>query len=212
MHVIQALLGHATIDTVMVYAKLYPQTLVEEYRKAVRGLYIASHGEESRRNPTTEEWKAFSANCSMRDMGTYICALPTGEHCPRDLGCLGCTHAPPKKSSAPIFRRMLASHERELAAAKVRSEPLGQIAAREIEVARIRGALERAEEFGGRRRRSYRGSVTKKGWNAGSAVIERKSHRLAGLNCGRIGASVTYEPGHFYHPGRDPPRPEGDAG
>jgi hypothetical protein len=36
----EALLGHATIDTVMVYAKLYPQTLVEEYRKAARGLYI----------------------------------------------------------------------------------------------------------------------------------------------------------------------------
>jgi len=44
MHVIQALLGHATINTVLVYAKLYPQTMVEEYRKAVRGLYIAFHG------------------------------------------------------------------------------------------------------------------------------------------------------------------------
>jgi integrase len=30
VHVIQALLGHASIDTVMVYAKLYPSTLVEE--------------------------------------------------------------------------------------------------------------------------------------------------------------------------------------
>jgi site-specific recombinase XerD len=29
VHVIQALLGHASIDTVMVYAKLYPSTLVE---------------------------------------------------------------------------------------------------------------------------------------------------------------------------------------
>ena len=41
VHVIQALLGHATLDTVMVYAKLYPTTLIEEYRKAVRGLYNA---------------------------------------------------------------------------------------------------------------------------------------------------------------------------
>lgn len=75
VHVIQALLGHATIDTVMVYAKLYPQTMIEEYRKAVRGLYIAFHGEESLRNPTAEEWAAFSASCSMRDMGTHLCAL-----------------------------------------------------------------------------------------------------------------------------------------
>lgn len=101
VHVIQALLGHATIDTVMVYAKLYPQTMVEEYRKAVRGLYIAFHGEESLRNPTAEEWATFSVSCSMRDMGTHLCALPTGEHC-------------------------------ELAAARGRSEPAGQLAARNL--------------------------------------------------------------------------------
>jgi Phage integrase family len=33
VHVIQALLGHATLDTVMVYAKLYPRKMIEEYRK-----------------------------------------------------------------------------------------------------------------------------------------------------------------------------------
>jgi hypothetical protein len=149
VHVIQALLGHATIDTVMVYAKLYPTSLVEEYRKAVRGLYNAFHGQDSLRNPTSEEWAAFETNCSLRDMGTHLCALPTGDYCPRGLVCLGCTHAQPKKSAAPMFRRMLASHERELTKAKQRGEPAGQIAARELEVERIRGALCRAEELTG---------------------------------------------------------------
>jgi len=147
VHVIQALLGHATLDTVMVYAKLYPQQLVDEYRKAVRGLYNAVHGEASFRNPTAEEWAAFEANCSLRDMGTHLCALPTGEHCSKGLVCLGCVHAQPKKSAVPIFRRMLSSHERELAAAKGRGEPAGQVAARELEVTRIRSALWRAEEL-----------------------------------------------------------------
>jgi integrase len=147
VHVIQALLGHATIDTVMVYAKLYPSHLIEEYRKAVRGAYGAIYGEESLRNPTSEEWAAFTASCSMRDMGTHLCALPTGEHCSRGLVCLGCVHAQPKKSAAPVFRRMLASHEHELAAARTRGEPAGQIAAREMEVGRIRTALRRAEEL-----------------------------------------------------------------
>lgn len=149
VHVIQALLGHAAIDTVMVYAKLYPQQLVDEYRKAVRGLYNAVHGEESFRNPTAEEWSAFEASCSMRDMGTHICALPTGEHCPKGLVCLGCVHAQPKKSAVPVFRRMLASHQRELAAARIRDEPAGQLAARELEVVRIKSALQRAEELAG---------------------------------------------------------------
>jgi len=147
VHVIQALLGHATLDTVMVYAKLYPTHLVEEYRKALHGLYRVVHGEESFQNPTAAEWAQFAAHCSLRDMGTHLCALPTGEHCPKGLVCLGCVHAQPKKSAVPIFRRMLRSHERELVAAQERGEPSGQIAAREMEVARIRSALRRAEEL-----------------------------------------------------------------
>jgi site-specific recombinase XerD len=147
VHIIQALLGHASPDTVMIYAKLYPRQLIEEYRKTVRGLYNAYYGEDGLKNPTAEEWAAFAANCNLRDMGTHLCALPTGEHCPKGLICLGCAHAQPKKSAVPIFRRMLASHERSLVAARGHSEPAGQIAAREMEVVRIKGALQRAEEL-----------------------------------------------------------------
>ena len=84
----------------------------------------------------------------MRDMGTHLCALPTGEHCPKGLVCLGCVHAQPKKSAVPTFLRMLASHERELSAARSRGEPVGQVAARSLEVARIRHALHRGQELG----------------------------------------------------------------
>src|SRR6202167_1443223 len=147
VHIIQALLGHASPDTVMIYAKLYPSQLIEEYRKTVRSLYNAYYGEAGLKNPTAEEWAAFAASCNLRDMGTHLCALPTGEHCPKGLICLGCAHAQPKKSAVPIFRRMLASHERSLVAARGHCEPAGQIAAREMEVVRIRGALQRAEEL-----------------------------------------------------------------
>jgi len=147
VHVIQALLGHATLDTIMVYAKLYPTTLIEEYRKAVRGLYNAFHGVDSLRNPTVDEWAAFTVSCNLRDMGTHLCALPTGEYCPKGLVCLGCTHAQPKQSAAPIFRRMLVSHERALGTAREHGEPAGQIAARQLEVSRISHALRRAEEL-----------------------------------------------------------------
>jgi hypothetical protein len=61
---------------------------------------------------------AFAASYNLRDMGTHLCALPTGEHCPKGLICLGCAHAQPKKSAAPVFRRLLASHERSLVAAQ----------------------------------------------------------------------------------------------
>ena len=44
---------------------------------------------------------------------------------------------------------MLTSHERSLliVAARSHSEPAGQIAAREMEIVRIKGALQRAEEL-----------------------------------------------------------------
>jgi hypothetical protein len=63
------------------------------------------------------------------------------------LICLGCAHAQPKKSAAPIFRRVLASHERSLTAARGHYEPAGQIAAREMEIVRIKGASQRAEDL-----------------------------------------------------------------
>jgi integrase len=147
VHVIQALLGHASLDTVMIYAKLYPSQLIEEYRRAVRGLYNTYYGDDGLKNPTAAEWDAFTASCNLRDMGTHMCALPTGEHCPRGLVCLGCTHAQPKKSAAPTFRRMLASHQRSLATARNHNEPAGQLAARELEIVRIKQALQRSEEL-----------------------------------------------------------------
>ena len=135
------------VDTVMTYAKLYPTTLVEAYRKAVRGNYESLHGPEALRNPTAEEWAEFTAGCNLRDMGTHLCSLPTGDHCSRGLVCLGCTHAQPKKSAAPIFRRMLSSHRRSLAEGERAGEPAGQLASRRLEIQRIEGGLGRAEQL-----------------------------------------------------------------
>jgi hypothetical protein len=56
LRVIAALLGHATLDTVMVVAKLYLTTLVESYRDAMRGIYTDVHGADALRTPTVEEW------------------------------------------------------------------------------------------------------------------------------------------------------------
>ena len=42
VHVIAALLGRASLDIVMVYAMLYMTTLLEEYRDAVRGSFLAA--------------------------------------------------------------------------------------------------------------------------------------------------------------------------
>lgn len=61
--------------------------------------------------------------------------------------CLGCTHAQPKKSAAPTFRRKIASHTRALTRVRDDGEPTGQLAARELELDRLRSALRRAQEL-----------------------------------------------------------------
>jgi len=146
-HVIQALLGHASIDTVMIYAKLYPSTLIEEYRKTVAATYADFHGPDGLKAPTATEVQELSQSCNLRDMGTHLCALPAGDHCARGLVCLGCGHAQPKKSAAPVFRRMLLSHHRSLGRAREAGEPAGQLAARELEIQRIDSALRRSDEL-----------------------------------------------------------------
>ena len=146
-HVLRALLGHERLDTVMIYAKLYPGALVEAYRRHVRGLYQSVHGDDVLQAPTAQEWEALARSCDFRDMGAHLCALPAGEHCPKGLICLGCAHAQPKKSAMPIFEGMRASHARQLERAEARGEPLGQIAARREELRRIEGALRRTQEL-----------------------------------------------------------------
>ena len=71
----------------MIYAKLYPGQLIEEYRKTVRSLYNAYYGEDGLKNPTAEEWAAFTASCNLRDMGTHLCALPEGIDLSRLCAC-----------------------------------------------------------------------------------------------------------------------------
>ncbi len=63
------------------------------------------------------------------------------------LVCLGCSSAQPKKSAAPIFQRMLSSHQAALERARGAREPAGQLAARELEVQRIGSALRRAGDL-----------------------------------------------------------------
>ena len=110
------------------------------------GSQPAPAADDALRAPIADEWEQFATGCNLRDMGTHVCALPTGEHCSRGLVCLGSHHAQPKKSAAPVFRRMITSHTRSLDKARKHWEPAGQLAARELELDRLRSAPRRAED------------------------------------------------------------------
>jgi hypothetical protein len=166
-HVVQALLGHASPDTVMVYAKLYPATLIDEYRKTVRATFLDFHGADSLRAPDATEWQRFAGSLELRDMGTRLCALPAGERCSRGLVCVGCSSAQPKKSAVPIFQRMLPRHQAGLDRARNIGEPAGQLAPANSKCsASVEPYVEPTTST--RRRRCHRGRLnqTRAAWRA----------------------------------------------
>ncbi len=68
---------------------------------------------------------------------------------------------------------MLVSHRRSLERGRRHGEPAGQLAARELEVVRIEGALRRAEELTGDVRRGHRiGGLTERSGRI-TGLIER---------------------------------------
>jgi hypothetical protein len=81
--------NHASIDTVIVYAKLYPSELVDSYRGAMLGVYSTLHGADALR-PTAEEWAAFSASCN-RGRAQHSCSCA----CWQATNARSSTPAPP---------------------------------------------------------------------------------------------------------------------
>jgi hypothetical protein len=79
------------------------------------------------------------ASCNLGDMGTHLCPWPTGEHCPKGLICLGCAHAQRKKCACRSLGACWPATSAAWALREVTKEPAGQIAAREMEIVRIRG-------------------------------------------------------------------------
>ena len=131
----------------MIYAKLYPSQLIEEYRKTVRSLYNAYYGEDGLKNPTAEEWAAFAASCNLRDMGTHLCALPTGEHCPKGLICLGCwASAAEEKCRADLPTNACQPRAQPGGCARSQRTCRADRGPRDGDC-RIKGALQRAEEL-----------------------------------------------------------------
>jgi hypothetical protein len=68
----------------MIYAKLYPGQLIEEYRKTVRSLYNAYYGQDGLTKPTAEELGAFAASCNLRDMARTSVPCPLESIARRD--------------------------------------------------------------------------------------------------------------------------------
>ena len=147
VHVIQALLGHATLDTVMVYAKLYPDQLVEEYRKAMRGALHRLPRRRRLRTPTADEWAAFAASCSTCATWAPTCARCRPASTAQGAGLPRLQPRPTQEERRPDLPAHARQPYQRLDKAREDGEPAGQIAARELEIDRIRAALRRAEEL-----------------------------------------------------------------
>ncbi|MDA0161281.1 site-specific integrase [Solirubrobacter ginsenosidimutans] len=99
IHVIQALFGNASPDTVMVYAKLYPATLIDEYRKTVGAACADFHGPDSLRAPNAAEWAEFARRVELRDMASTCARSRPASTAPAAWSASAA--APPNPNAAP---------------------------------------------------------------------------------------------------------------
>lgn len=104
------------------------------------------YGPDGARHPTSGEWAAFTASCSLRDMGTTSARCQPENTAP--AGWSVSAAGTPSRRGAPRARSGDAHqpHPRP-GPARQTGEPAGQIAARKLEVERIRSAPRRASEL-----------------------------------------------------------------
>lgn len=92
-HIVQQLLGHATADTVAIYARLSDQTMRREFerfqteRVNIRG-EVVSYSDSS---PTAEaEWVKHRISKALQALPSGECGRPIQQECPHPNACLTC--------------------------------------------------------------------------------------------------------------------------
>ena len=89
IHLVAKLVGHERIETTQGYAAVYPEHVVEGYRRHVAQLRQVRPPEEYR-DPTEEEMREFHAHFGQRRTRLGRCNRAYGTACPREHQCHRC--------------------------------------------------------------------------------------------------------------------------
>ena len=88
-HIVQVLMGHASLATTQGYAAIYPQDVIRHHRTFIEKRRVTRPTEEYR-EPTAAEWDEFEAHFVQRKLSLGSCGRAYGTGCQHEHACLRC--------------------------------------------------------------------------------------------------------------------------
>lgn len=96
-HIVQVLMGHASLATTQGYAAIYPQDVIRHHRTFIEKRRVIRPTEEYR-EPTAAEWDEFEAHFVQRKLSLGSCGRAYGTGCQHEHACLRCALLRPDPS------------------------------------------------------------------------------------------------------------------
>jgi len=103
-HIVQKLLGHASITTTQGYAAIFPDDVIRSHRAFIDNRRRLRPGEEYR-SVTDTEWGQFEDHFATRKIAIGDCMRAYGTNCVHEYACEQCKLARPDGGAKPRLRR-----------------------------------------------------------------------------------------------------------
>lgn len=103
-HIIQKLLGHATLSTTQGYAAIFPDDIIRSHRAFIENRRTLRPGDEYR-DVTPDEWEEFEEHFAKRKIAIGDCMRAYGTNCVHEYACEQCKLARPDIDARPRLER-----------------------------------------------------------------------------------------------------------
>lgn len=153
IHIAAKLLGHLDLNTTQGYVAVYPEEVINHYRRFVDQRRTQRPGEEYR-EPTDTEWEEFRDHHSLRQVALGRCDRPYGTPCQHEHACIRCPMLRLSLDQAPRLvqieqntrDRLVEAHQMQwLGEVAALEESLRHIANKKQQVDRLRSQQTRGE-------------------------------------------------------------------
>jgi hypothetical protein len=103
-HIIQKLLGHATLATTQAYAAIFPDDVIRSHRAFIHNRRSLRPADEYR-DVTAEEWDEFEEHFAQRKIAIGDCMRAYGTDCVHEYACEQCRLARPDPGAQARLER-----------------------------------------------------------------------------------------------------------
>ena len=116
-HIVQVLMGHASLATTQGYAAIYPRDVIRHHRTFIEKRRVIRPTEEYR-EPTAAEWDEFEAHFVQRKLSLGSCGRAYGTGCQHEHACLRCALLRPDPAQIDRLQDIIDNLQERIAEAK----------------------------------------------------------------------------------------------